>query len=45
MLSTDTQTHTEALVPARQSFEEMVAWLEGTESAGLTHAELEDQVE
>ena len=30
---------------ARASFEEMLCWLEGTESAGMTHAELEDQVE
>ena len=43
MLTTATETDTFA--PARQSFEEMVGWLEGTESARLTHAELEDQVE
>jgi hypothetical protein len=49
MLTTDTQTRTETetetFAPARQSFEEMVCWLEGSESARLTHAELEDQVE
>lgn len=43
MLTANTETDTFA--PARNSFEEMVAWLEGTESAALTHAELEDQVE
>jgi len=43
MLTTATETDTFA--PARQSFEEMVGWLEGTESASLTHADLEDQVE
>lgn len=37
------ETHPFAL--ARQSFEEMIGWLEGTESSRLTHAELEDQVE
>jgi hypothetical protein len=36
---------TDAFAPARNSFEEIVCWLEGTESASLTHAELEDQVE
>jgi len=30
--------------PARAGFEEMVAWLEGTDSAALSHADLEDQV-
>lgn len=37
------ETHPFAL--ARQSFEEMIGWLEGAESSRLTHAELEDQVE
>ena len=37
------ETHPFAL--ARQNFEEMIGWLEGTESARLTHGELEDQVE
>jgi hypothetical protein len=47
MLTTDTETHTETetFAPARKSFEEMVCWLDGTESVRLTHAELEDQVE
>ena len=36
---------TDAFTKARASFEEMLCWLEGTESAGMTHAELEDQVE
>ena len=40
-----TATETDTFAPARQSFEEMIGWLEGTESARLTHAELEDQVE
>lgn len=35
----------DAFAAARSSFEEMLCWLEGTESAALTHAELEDQVE
>jgi hypothetical protein len=43
MVTTDAETETFA--PARQSFEETICWLEGTESASLTHAELEDQVE
>lgn len=43
MLSADTETDTFA--PARNGFEEMLTWLEGTESASLTHADLEDQVE
>lgn len=43
MLSTD--THTDTFARARDSFEEMVCWLEGSESARLAHAELEDQVE
>ena len=43
MLTTATETNTFA--PARQGFEEMIRWLEGTESASLTHAELEDQVQ
>jgi len=43
MLTTATETDTFA--PARQSFEEMVGWLEGTGSASLAHAELEDLVE
>jgi len=38
-------TETDTFAPARNSFEEMICWLEGTESASLTHAELEDQVE
>ena len=38
-------TDTEAFALARTSFEEMVGWLGGAESARLTHAELEDQVE
>jgi len=38
-------TESDPFVPARKSFEEMLCWLEGTESACLTHAELEDQVE
>lgn len=47
MLSTDTETETETgtFAQARESFEEMVSWLEGGESARLTHAELEGQVE
>ncbi|EQD27919.1 hypothetical protein B1B_18982, partial [mine drainage metagenome] len=40
-----TDTETETFAPVRQSFEETICWLEGTESASLTHAELEDQVE
>ncbi len=43
MLTAHTDTNT--FEEARKSFEEMVSWLEGTESASLTHAELEDQVE
>jgi hypothetical protein len=39
------QEETDTFVKARASFEEMLCWLEGTESAALTHAELEDQVE
>ena len=39
------QEETDAFAKARASFEEMLCWLEGTESAALTHAELEDQVE
>ncbi len=35
---------TDAFAAARHSCEEMLCWLEGTESAALTHAELEDQV-
>lgn len=35
----------DAFAEARSSFEEMLRWLEGSESAALTHAELEDQVE
>ena len=35
----------EAFAPSRKNFEEMLCWLEGTESAALSHAELEDQVE
>jgi len=38
-------TDTDTFARARNSFEEMVCWLEGTESVTLTHAELEDQVE
>lgn len=37
-------TKTDAFAAARSSFEEVLCWLEGTESAALTHAELEDQV-
>lgn len=40
-----TRPETDPFVPARKSFEEMLCWLEGTSSACLTHAELEDQVE
>ncbi len=29
----------------RGCFEELIGWLEGTEAGGLTHAELEDQLE
>ena len=36
---------TDAFAAARGDFEEMLCWLEGSESAALTHAELEDQVE
>lgn len=36
---------TDAFAAARSNFEQMLCWLEGTESAALTHAELEDQVE
>ena len=39
------QEETDTFAKARASFEEMLCWLEGTESAGMTHAELEDQVE
>ncbi len=39
------RTEPDAFASARKSFEEMLCWLEGTESTGLTHAELEDQVE
>lgn len=39
------RTETDAFAAARSNFEEMVCWLEGTGSACLTHAELEDQVE
>ena len=39
------QEHNDAFAAARSSFEEMLCWLEGTESAALTHAQLEDQVE
>ena len=39
------QEETDTFAKARASFEEMLCWLEGTESAALTHAELEDQVE
>ncbi len=39
------QEETDTFAKARSSFEEMLCWLEGTESAALTHAELEDQVE
>lgn len=34
----------EVFGPVRQCFEELVAWLEGTEAASLSHAELEDQL-
>ena len=40
-----THEMTDAFAAARSRFEEMLCWLEGTESAALTHAELEDQVE
>ena len=43
MLSAHAQA--DAFAAARNSFEEVLCWLEGTESAALTHAELEDQVE
>ncbi|MGH9074381.1 MAG: hypothetical protein ACRDZQ_09730 [Acidimicrobiales bacterium] len=39
------RTDAEFFAPARKCFEEMISWLEGTESACMTHAELEDQVE
>jgi len=39
------QEETDTFAKARASFEGMLCWLEGTESAALTHAELEDQVE
>ncbi|MDQ6797343.1 MAG: ISKra4 family transposase [Actinomycetota bacterium] len=39
------RTEPDAFASARKSFEEMLCWLEGTESTGLTHAELEYQVE
>ena len=38
------QEDTDAFAAARGGFEEMLCWLEGTESAALSHAELEDQV-
>ena len=38
------QERSDAFAAARASFEEMLGWLEGTESAGLDHAGLEDQV-
>ena len=46
-MSADTEIHrkTNTFAPTRQSFEEMLCWMEGTESARLTHAELEDQVQ
>ncbi len=36
---------TDTFAATRERFEEMLGWLEGTESASLSHAELEDQVE
>jgi hypothetical protein len=35
----------EVFATARQSFEELVAWLESGEAASLSHAELEDQLD
>ena len=43
MVTAAAQTDTFAVT--RERFEEMLGWLEGTESASLSHAELEDQVE
>ncbi len=40
-----TPAEPEPFAPARNGFDEMCCWLEGTESAALSHAELEDQVE
>ncbi|MDQ2726823.1 MAG: ISKra4 family transposase, partial [Actinomycetota bacterium] len=34
----------DAFAPARRCFEEMLSWLEGTESASMSHAEMEDQM-
>ncbi len=35
----------DAFGASRESFEDLLAWLEGTEAASLSHAELEDQLD
>ncbi len=35
----------EVFEPARQSFEDLLVWLDGEEAASLSHGELEDQLD